>query len=101
MSEPEIFDIIHLLNKLYNEFKQLNKRIEFILKNPHMIVRQNVIDEKTACRLYKLSHSTLWRLRNAEKLPYSELNGRIYYLVKDLDDIFKNNVLARPPTIYN
>lgn len=52
------------------------------------------LKSKEIRKILGCSEGTLVNLRSTGTLPYSKINGTIYYRKSDLDNLFNSNVIA-------
>jgi len=60
-------------------------------QNPQPVLNEVWIDIQEACFLLKISKRTLQKYRSEGMLPYSQINGKIYFKAKDIENHLENN----------
>lgn len=62
------------------------------LKNSMSLSNKRVtLTEKEFCPRVGISRVTAWRLRNAGKLSFCRIGGKIMYLERHVEEFLKNN----------
>ena len=56
------------------------------------------LDNSEACRLLNVSSRTMQTYRDTGKLPYSQINCKIYYKASDVETFILNQVKNTPKT---
>lgn len=56
------------------------------------------LDNSEACRLLNVSSRTMQTYRDTGKLPYSQINSKIYYKASDVETFIFNQVKNPPKT---
>ena len=56
------------------------------------------LDNSEACRLLNVSSRTMQTYRDTGKLPYSQINSKIYYKASDVETFILNQVKNTPKT---
>ena len=100
----EIFDIISAINHLRDQFtdfkkqfSELNKRIDFICKNPSLISFDRHVGEETACKLLHISQRQLLKMRINGEIAFTKHHRRILYPVASIRRFLgKHTVPAKP-----
>ena len=77
----EIFDIIIAVNRLKDQVKELNARIDNLCKYPSLIAFDKYVDQPTACKLLHVGRSKLIRMREAGAISFTCNNRQILYPV--------------------
>lgn len=88
-------EIITIEKKTFELWKQ--KFEEFInrmdaLCAPHRKKQEKWLDNSDVCRLLNVSARTLQTYRDTGKLPYSQINSKIYYKASDVDAFVQSKV---------
>ena len=56
------------------------------------------LDNSEVCRLLNVSMRTMQTYRDTGKLAYSQINGKIYYKVSDVEDFMRSHLKNKPQT---
>ncbi len=81
----EIFDIIIAVNRLKDQVKELNGKIDYLCKYPSLIAYEKNVDQPTACKLLHVSPRTIFRMREEGKISFSRDKGRILYPISEIN----------------
>lgn len=84
-------EIMTTLDNLVSEVQELKKEINKVLSNQNFDLKKNWIDNQDVMFALNISKRTLQNMRDAGTLPYSKVNGKIYYKVSDLEDLLEKN----------
>ena len=73
------------------KFEEFIERMDKICA-PHCKKKEMWLDNSDVCRLLNVSARTMQTYRDTGKLPYSQINGKIYYKVVDVDAFVQSKV---------
>jgi excisionase family DNA binding protein len=91
----EIFDIIKAVNRLHDQVKELNTRIDGLCKNPAMIASDKYVNEATACKILKVSIDQIYRMRKNGEIEFIRYHRKILYPVESLHK-YLDSQMVRP-----
>jgi excisionase family DNA binding protein len=80
----EIFDIIIAVNRLKEQVKELNDRINNICKDPSQITFSKNLDEAAACKILKVSPDQIYRMRKRGEIEFIRYHRKILYPTESL-----------------
>ena len=75
----EIFDIIIAVNRLKDQVKDLNDRINNICKNPALIASDQPVNESIACKLLHVSRNEIIKMRRNNEITFIRHHRKILY----------------------
>lgn len=73
------------------KFEDFINRMDAIC-TPHRRNKEKWLDNADVCRLLNVSARTMQTYRDTGKLPYSQINNKIYYKASDVDAFVKNRI---------
>ena len=91
----ELFELIKAFNRLKDKVMELCTKIDLVLKLPAEPPPGDYMEEHFACKLLRISRSTLVRLRNTNSIPFIKLNRKVLYRKSDLDEILSKQTRGR------
>ncbi len=75
-------------SKLWQQkFETFIRRMDALCSRKKQV---NWLDNWDTCRLLNVSARTMQTYRDTGKLPYSQINGKIYYKASDVDVFIQN-----------
>lgn len=89
----EIFDIITAINRLKDQVKDLNTKIDGLCKNPSMIASDKFYDEPTACKVLHLKYRAILKLRKNGEISFIRHNHQILYPVSAIDEFIASRTV--------
>ena len=83
-------------------FKNLTSKIDMIVKFITTLQSQNEeepsegwVDSSEVCTFLKISSRTLQRLRATHTVNYSQIRGKIFYKISEIQRLLNENVIRR------
>lgn len=80
LTEEQFHEIIEKLDRL--EAKMMDTKVSII---------DNQIDNDQFCQRMKISKRTAQSWRDESRLPFTQINGKIYYDVTEVETFFNNH----------
>ena len=84
-------ELMQLVLELSGSMKQMMALMLVMKRTRANTLLQSWIDGQEVMDTLKISKRTLQSMRTSGVLPYSRLNGKIYYKVSDLEHILNEN----------
>ena len=73
------------LTKLLERIDNLDRRFDAMIRKAKNPLKEQWLDNEDVMRLLKCSVRTLCRHRDTHRLPFTKINGKIYYRVSDVN----------------
>ena len=80
----EIFDIISAVNRLKDQVKELNIRIDDLSKYPPLIALSGLMLESVAAKYLHVSIIEMRLMRSRGEIPFKKFHRKILYEVEDI-----------------
>ncbi len=71
------------------KFEKFAQRME-ALCTPYKKSKEKWLDNSDVCRLLNVSSRTMQTYRDTGRLPYSQVNNKLYYKASDVEEFIKN-----------
>lgn len=84
-------EVIKSLLLLSGELKEVKVHLEFLKKSRVEYFKEAWIDSQDVLDILKISKRTLQSLSNTGELPFSRINGKLYYKLADLEKLLEAN----------
>ena len=84
-------EILKALLQLSEELKEVKTSLQSLKKSPVQEFKETWIDGQDVSVALNVSQRTLQTLRTNGLLPYSQFNGKCYYMVSDLETLLNSN----------
>ena len=92
----EIFDIIIAVNRLKDQVKELNARIDNLCKYPSLIAFDKYVDQPTACKMLHVGRTKIIQMRKDGLITYTREKRRILYPVAGINKLLlEQTVLSK------
>ena len=78
---------VEAFNKIMTRLDQIESKV----KNPIVPFNKEWIDTQEVCEMLHISKRTLQNYRDAGKIPYSNIDGKMYYKHQDIVSILEGN----------
>ena len=79
------------LQSLSCDMQEIKSRLLTLTQNQTKDLQKEWIDGQVVMQALKISHRTLQTLRYEGLLPYSQIRGKFYYKITDLEELLKSN----------
>ena len=86
-------EIMKALLYLSQEIKVLKKLVIQVQKTRTQKFNENWIDAQEVMLSLHISRRTLQSLRDNGTLPYSRINGKLYYKMSDVESLLESNYI--------
>ena len=86
-------EIMKALLYLSQEIKVLKKLVIQVQKTRTQKFNENWIDAQDVMLSLHISRRTLQSLRDNGTLPYSRINGKLYYKMSDVESLLESNYI--------
>jgi hypothetical protein len=80
-----------MLLRLSQELEFIKAYITSLSKSKTELFKETWLDGQDVMQLLHLSKRSLQTLRDTNVLPYSRINGKIYYKLSDIDGLLHSN----------
>lgn len=87
--------IIKSLLLLSGELKEVKVHLQFLHKTRVQHFKEAWVDGADAMEVLKISRRTLSKLRNSGELPFSQINGKLYYKLSDIEKLLEANYSSK------
>lgn len=87
--------IIKSLLLLSGELKEVKVHMELLHKTRVEHFKEAWVDGADAMEILKMSRRTLSKLRNSGELPFSQINGKLYYKLADIETLLEANYKSK------
>lgn len=78
-------------NQALNEILERLDKMEDQSNSITQTIQKEWIDSQEVCLLLNISKRTLQNYRDTGKIPYSSVDGKMYYKYRDIMDILEKN----------
>ncbi len=86
-----MMELLQAFLSLSGDLKELKAQVQVIKQSREEKLRLNWVDGSQVMRIFNISKRTLQQWRSSGLLPYSRIQGKLYYRVSDLEDLLENN----------
>ena len=86
-------EIIKALLFLQQEIKELKTLVVQVQKTRTQKFNENWVDAQDVMLSLHISRRTLQSLRDNRILPYSRINGKLYYKMSDVESLLESNYI--------
>ncbi|MCF8372403.1 MAG: helix-turn-helix domain-containing protein [Bacteroidales bacterium] len=80
-------------NKIMNRLDQIDNKVN----NQMIPFNKEWIDTQEVCEMLHVSKRTLQNYRDQGKIPFSQIDGKMYYRQKDILNILESNYTPLKP----
>lgn len=84
-------ELLSLVLDLSCELKTVRAYLEVITKSKMELLRDSWLDANGVIAVLRISKRTLQHLRKSGQLPFSKVNGKIYYKMEDIEKLLESN----------
>jgi hypothetical protein len=84
-------EIIQMLLRLSQDLEYIKAFIQSLNKSKTELFKENWLDGQDVMQLLHISKRSLQSLRDTHVLPYSRINGKIYYKLSDIEGLLDSN----------
>ena len=84
-------ELIDLILKLSQDLQQIKFQLQQFQKSRLERFNEAWIDGQDAMQTLHISKRTLQSLRDEGTLPFSRINGKIYYKLSDIEQLLESN----------
>jgi len=94
-------EIMKALMYLSQEIKVLKKLVIQVQKTRTQKFNENWVDAQEVMLSLHISRRTLQSLRDKGILPYSRINGKLYYKMSDVESLLESNYIRNLKNKHN
>lgn len=94
MTENSVPSTQEAFTKIMTRLDQIEKKVV----NPTTPFSKEWIDTQEVCEMLHLSKRTLQNYRDQGKIPFSQIDGKMYYRHKDIMNILESNYTPLKPS---
>lgn len=87
-------EVIRSLLHLSGELKEVKVHLEFLKKSRVEYFKEAWVDSADVLDILRISKRTLQSLRDTGDLPFSRINGKLYYKLSDIEKLLEANYSA-------
>ena len=84
-------EIIQMLLRLSQDLEFIKAFIKSLNKSKTELFKENWLDGQDVMQLLHISKRSLQSLRDTGTLPFSRINGKIYYKLSDIEGLLDSN----------
>lgn len=84
-------ELIRSFLLLSGELKEVKVHLEFLKKSRVEYFKEAWVDSADVIDILRISKRTLQSLRDSGELPFSRINGKLYYKLADLEKLLEAN----------
>jgi hypothetical protein len=84
-------EIVKEILALSGELKEIKVHLQYLRKTKIELFKESWIDGQDVMLALNISQRTLQTLRDSGTLPFSRINGKLYYKVSDLESLLESN----------
>ena len=84
-------EILKALLQFSEDLKEVKTQLQSMKKSPAQVFKETWIDGQDVSVALNVSQRTLQTLRTSGLLPFSQFNGKCYYMVSDLETLLNSN----------
>lgn len=83
------------INRLSDKIISLDAKIEYLTKSARGQLENMWLDNQDLMQLLHISIRTMQKLRSHGILPYSKINGKVYYRASDIKNLLNIHYIIR------
>ena len=87
-------ELLPILSGIKLEMQTMNKSLAVMIKTHAQVLSEQWITKDQVMVILKISLRTLDSLKGSGKLPFSKINGLIYYRTIDIENLLKINYVS-------
>ncbi|MCF8372106.1 MAG: helix-turn-helix domain-containing protein [Bacteroidales bacterium] len=87
MTENKLPSTQEAFTKILTRLDQIEKKV----LNPSTQLRKEWIDSQEVCEMLHISKRTLQNYRDQKRIPFSSIDGKMYYKYEDISSILEMN----------
>ena len=91
-------ELLPILSGIKLEMQTMNKSLSLMIKTHAQVLSEEWITKEQVLAVLKISTRTLDSLKGSGKLPFSKINGLIYYRTIDLENLLNLNFTIKSTT---
>ncbi len=84
-----MFELLQTLLSLSGDIKEIKAQVHVIKQSRAEKLKLNWVDSVQAMQILNISKRTLHQWRSRGVLPYSRIQGKLYYKVSDLENLLE------------
>ena len=94
-------ELLPILSGIKLEMQTMNKSLLQMIKTHAQVLSEEWITKKQVLAVLKISPRTLETLKGSGKLPFTKVNGLIYFKTIDIENLLKLNYVSTTSTDNN
>ena len=91
-------ELLPILSGIKLEMQTMNKSLTQMIKTHAQVLSEEWITKEQVLAVLKISPRTLEKLKGSGKLPFSRINGLIYFKTIDIENLLKLNYVGTTST---
>jgi carbamoylphosphate synthase small subunit len=88
-------EVLNLVNVIKTDIANLSKKVEEMSKTHTQLLTEEWIAKEKVLAILKISPRKLQTMRDNGALPFSQIDGKIYYRTSDVELLLKQNYNKR------
>ena len=84
-------EVLNLVKVIKTDIANLSKKVEEMSKTHAQQLNEEWIQRDQVMRILKISERKLQSMRDNGTLPFSQIDGKIYYRTSDVEKLLNNN----------
>lgn len=84
-------EVLNLVNVIKTDIANLSKKVEEMSKTHAQQLNEEWIQRDQVMRILKIGERKLQSMRDNGTLPFSKIDGKIYYRTSDVEKLFNSN----------
>lgn len=87
-------ELLTIISFMRHELEALSKSVAQMNKTHAQLLTEEWITKDQAMRILKICPRTLNSLKSSGKLPYSKVQGTLYFRTADIENLLKQNYIS-------
>ena len=84
-------EILNLVKVIKTDIANLSKRVDEMSKTHTQHLKEEWIQRDQVLQILKIGKRKLQTMRDNGQIPFSQIDGKIYYRTSDMEKLFKDN----------
>lgn len=84
-------EILNLVKVIKTDIANLSKKVEEMSKTHARHLNEEWIQRDEVLKILKIGKRKLQTMRDNAQIPFSQIDGKIYYRTSDVEKLFKDN----------
>lgn len=97
----DINPIISILSGMKRDMKKMADSLALMQKTHGQRLTEEYVNIVEASAIMKVSERTIQNLKSSGQLPYTKINGLLYFNTTDIENLFKDNYVSSSTSTSN